>query len=212
MHRETLWGGRRAVALARRGGRLGILILRSVCQLLSTRRMQSLEGAPAMGAERCRSAGSTAASASACAAGWLAAQAGEVAARFRETGLARVASGAACTGLHAAMSSLLLVVGFCSRDAASLAVATAAAGTILVINALLHNCPLTVMEEERWGVSGTRAWTRWAEAMLGVAPGDAYGVQLQYIVICCSLLLVRLLLMALRRSGADVVRVLDALL
>jgi hypothetical protein len=145
-------------------------------------------------------------------AGVIRGMAGDVAARFKETGLARVLSGAACSGLHVLLSGLMLLVGFCSRDFASLAVTTAAAGTILLLNALLHTCPLTAMEEERWGVSNTRGWMRWSEAFLGAAPGDAYAVQMQYIVIASALLLVRLLLMALRRSGADVVRLLDALL
>ena len=84
----------------------------------------------------------------------VAALRGRLLAAFRRPGgFRRLAAGVVCTGLHQAFVLMLLLAGAFADDPATLMVVGFVAGVVLLLNVLLHKCPLSVMEEEKWGCS-----------------------------------------------------------
>lgn len=126
----------------------------------------------------------------------------------RPSGFRRLAAGVVCTGLHQAFVLLLLLAGAFADDPLTLMAVGFVAGTVLLLNVLLHTCPLSVMEEEKWGCSMATAGSAAAGWLLARDPSDAYSAQLQFVLVCCVAFVVRLMLLLAPRF---VDRALDAI-
>ena len=115
----------------------------------------------------------------------------EVKKKHRESDIFKYAKGFIVSTLHLIIINTMFLVSIFSFNVKLLSFALFIAIGLIIVNLVVHNCPLTEIEEEVWGDSVVDFFNR--HFPINYSKDRKFEVQLQYIFICAAIIGTKLL-------------------
>ena len=111
--------------------------------------------------------------------------------KHRESNMFKYAKGFIVSVLHLIIINTMFIVSVFSFNVKLLSFALFICIGLIIINLVVHNCPLTEIEEEVWGDSVVDFFNR--HFPINYSKERKFEVQLQYIFICTAIIGTKLL-------------------
>lgn len=111
--------------------------------------------------------------------------------KHRESNMFKYAKGFIVSVLHLIIINTMFIVSVFSFNVKVLSFALFICIGLIIINLVVHNCPLTEIEEEVWGDSVVDFFNR--HFPINYSKERKFEVQLQYIFICTAIIGTKLL-------------------
>ena len=106
--------------------------------------------------------------------------------KFRESDIFKYAKGFVASTLHLVIIMLMFIVSVFSFDIKVLSFALFCVIGLIITNVIIHNCPLTEIEDEVWGDCVVDFFNRWFP--INYDSTRKFEIQLQYIFICGAII------------------------
>lgn len=111
--------------------------------------------------------------------------------KHRESNMFKYAKGFIVSALHLIIINTMFIVSVFSFNVKVLSFSLFICIGLIIINLVVHNCPLTEIEEEVWGDSVVDFFNR--HFPINYSKERKFEVQLQYIFICTAIIGTKLL-------------------